>query len=207
MKERHHIQKCIVSHPEILGEELLIIQEEFDQFENTDERFDLLALDKSGNLVVIENKWDDSGKDVTWQAIKYASYCSTLTRQNVIDIFNQYLQKHNFPETADETLLEFLSDNDVESSQVYPSEKQRIMLVSHSFRPEVLSAAQWLLNNKVDISCIQIKLYKYSEDFLLLDADTILPQAAIKDYTLKIANKMDDIQTQREANTQREKGT
>lgn len=38
------------------GEELLIIQKEFDGFDDTRERLDLLALDKDGNLVIIENK-------------------------------------------------------------------------------------------------------------------------------------------------------
>jgi len=42
----------------------LVIQKEFDGFNETNERLDLLALDKQGNIVVIENKLDDSGKDV-----------------------------------------------------------------------------------------------------------------------------------------------
>lgn len=42
------------------------MQKEFDGFSDTRERSDLLALDKDGDLVVIENKLDDSGNDVTW---------------------------------------------------------------------------------------------------------------------------------------------
>jgi len=76
--ERKHLQEWIANEPSILGEELLVIQKEFDGFSDTKERLDLLALDKEGNLVVIENKLDDSGRDVTWQALKYASYCSSL---------------------------------------------------------------------------------------------------------------------------------
>lgn len=45
---------------------VLVIQKEFDGFSDTRERSDLLALDKDGDLVVIENKLDDSGNDVTW---------------------------------------------------------------------------------------------------------------------------------------------
>lgn len=63
------------------GEELLIIQKEFNGFNDTNERLDLLALDKEGNIVVIENKLDDTGRDVTWQVLKYASYCSTLNKE------------------------------------------------------------------------------------------------------------------------------
>ena len=74
VKERSDIQQWIISNPMILGEDLLIIQEEFHGFAETDERLDLLALDCNGNTVVIENKRDDTGTDVVWQAIKYASY-------------------------------------------------------------------------------------------------------------------------------------
>ena len=79
LEERRHLQEWIANEPSSLGEELLIIQKEFDGFDDTRERLDLLALDKKGNLVIIENKLDDSGRDVTWQAIKYASYCSSLS--------------------------------------------------------------------------------------------------------------------------------
>ena len=79
-KERGHPQEWLGGHPEALGEELLVIQKEFNGFSETNERLDLLALDKKGNTVIIENKLDDSGRDDTWQALKYASYCFTLTK-------------------------------------------------------------------------------------------------------------------------------
>src|SRR5690625_793310 len=79
-RERENLQEWICHNPEVFGEDLLIIQKEFDGFNETRERLDLLALDKDGNLVIIENKLDDSGRDVVWQSLKYASYCSSLTK-------------------------------------------------------------------------------------------------------------------------------
>lgn len=55
-REREHLQEWLANSPEVFGEELLIIQKEFDGFNDTRERLDLLALDKQGNLVVIEIK-------------------------------------------------------------------------------------------------------------------------------------------------------
>lgn len=49
-EERHHLQEWIAKEPSSLGEDLLIIQKEFDGFSDTRERLDLLALDKEGNL-------------------------------------------------------------------------------------------------------------------------------------------------------------
>jgi len=58
--ERKHLQEWLENYPQALaegdGEELLIIQKEFDDFDDTRERLDLLAI--------IENKLDDSGRDV-----------------------------------------------------------------------------------------------------------------------------------------------
>src|SRR3954463_4657071 len=93
--ERKHLQEWIAGSPECLGEDLLIIQKEFDGFDETKERLDLLALDKDGQLVVIENKLDDSGRDVVWQALKYASYCFALTRGKIVDLYRGYLQRHD----------------------------------------------------------------------------------------------------------------
>ena len=67
------------------------LPKEFDGFNDTNERLDLLALDKNGNLVIIENKLDDSGKNVVWQALKYAGYCSSLKKDEIKAIFQQYL--------------------------------------------------------------------------------------------------------------------
>lgn len=107
-REREHLQEWIANQPDLLGEELLIIQKEFDGFDETRERLDLLALDKSGNLVIIENKLDDSGRDVMWQALKYASYCSTLNRSQIIEIYQSYLQRYCSGGDAKMKLCEFL---------------------------------------------------------------------------------------------------
>lgn len=53
-------QEWVVTYPEILGEELLIIQPEYSKFEETRDRLDVLALDKHGKLVVVELKLDEA---------------------------------------------------------------------------------------------------------------------------------------------------
>ncbi len=73
LKESRDIQEWVADNPGILGDDLLIIGKEFSGFDRTNERLDLLAVDRDGRLVIIELKRDDSGADVHWQAIKYAS--------------------------------------------------------------------------------------------------------------------------------------
>ena len=104
----------MVKHPSSLGEDFLVIQKEFSGFSDTNERLDILALDKTGALVVIENKLDDSGKDVTWQALKYVSYSSTLKKEDIKNIYQEYLNTLNVSNTAEENLSEFFDGTDYE---------------------------------------------------------------------------------------------
>jgi len=46
MRERQDLQEWLAKNPTVFGEDLLIIQKEFDGFNDTYERLDLLALDK-----------------------------------------------------------------------------------------------------------------------------------------------------------------
>ena len=59
--QRQDLSKWVEQYPAILGEELLIISSEYDRFDKTHERLDLLAIDKEGTLAVIELKRDDTG--------------------------------------------------------------------------------------------------------------------------------------------------
>ena len=89
-QERRDIQEWVAANPSILGEDLLIIGKEFSGFDRTNERLDLLAVDPTGKLVIIELKRDDSGADAYWQAIKYASYFQKTSAVKVVSILASY---------------------------------------------------------------------------------------------------------------------
>ena len=196
MSERDNLQEWIAKEPSSLGEDLLIIQKEFDGFSDTRERLDLLALDKLGNLVIIENKLADSGRDVTWQAIKYASYCSSLTKQDIIEIYQRYL---GTSANAEEMLSEFFDDKELSDIEINVGNSQRIFFVAANFRKEVTSSVMWLLNFNLRIKCFKVTPYKYN-DKLLLDFDQIIPIKDADDYTIKIASKKQSESQDSEAN-------
>ena len=165
-KERQHLQEWIAKNPQSLGEELLIIQKEFAGFDDTNERLDLLALDKKGNLVVIENKLDDTGRDVVWQSLKYASYCSSLTSQEIEDIFTDYLKKQGTKENAKQLLEDFFDDEDFKE-KLNADNSQRVIMVAGEFRKEVTSTVLWLLNYGLKVQCFKVTPYKLGDKLLL----------------------------------------
>lgn len=197
-KEKEHLQEWLSNNPEALGEELLIIQKEFSGFSDTKERLDLLALDKQGNLVVIENKLDDTGRDVTWQVLKYASYCSTLSKKDIKDIYQAYLDKKSNNDLAEESLAEFFNDSEYEELQINKGQTQRIIMVAGNFRKEVTSTVLWLMNYKVRIQCFKMTPYQL-DDQLFLDVEQIIPMKDTEDYIISMADKThEDISSQEE---------
>jgi len=185
-KEREHLQEWIANNPSSLGEELLIIQKEFNGFGETNERLDLLALDKFGNLVIIENKLDDSGRDVTWQTIKYASYCSSLTKQEIIKIYQEYLGSIA---NAEEKISEFYDNKDIEEIILNQGlNSQRLIMIAANFRKEVTSSVLWLMNFKMRIQCFKVTPFALNEQ-LFLNVEQILPTKDTEDFAISIASK------------------
>ena len=196
--ERKHLQEWVANNPESLGEEILIIQKEFSGFNDTNERLDLLGVDKQGNLVVIENKLDDTGRDVTWQVLKYASYCSTLKKEHIRKIYQEYLDKNHVDEKADDNLAEFFNVTDFTEVSLNSGQTQRIILVAANYRKEVTSTVLWLLNYKLRIQCFKATPYQLG-DQLFLDIEQIIPMKDAEDYVISMADKtQEDINTQEE---------
>lgn len=173
IRERFDVQEWIEGSPELLGEELLIIAKEL--ILPTGKRLDLLAVDRRANLVIVELKRDDSGGNVEMQAIKYASYISNFTAE---DIFKCYATKLKSDENDAQIRVEEFVDNIEALNQT-----QRIILVARDFQPEVASAVLWLRDNyQVDITCIRLRTYTNRNGDLFITPDIIIPLPEAKDY-------------------------
>ena len=125
---------------------------------------DLLAIDKLGNLVVIENKLDDSGRDVAWQAIKYAAYVSSLKKSQIVDIFQQYLDRHCGGGNASELICDFLAIETLEEALLNPGNGQRIMFVAANFRREVTATALWLISRGIAVKCFRVTPFVFENE-------------------------------------------
>ncbi len=186
IREREHLQEWIAKNPEMLGEDLLIIQKEYDGFNDTKERLDLLALDKEGGIVVIENKLDDTGRDVVWQAIKYASYCSTLSTTQIVRIYQEYLDKTGQKGSAKENILEFLNRD--ESELLLNDSDQRIIFVANDYRKEVTSTVLWLLQHDIKLQCFRATPYSMGDE-LFLQVEQIIPLPETEEYIIDAKEK------------------
>ncbi|OWV85666.1 hypothetical protein ATY75_24420 [Rhizobium sp. N122] len=188
LRERDHLQEWLVHQPDALGEELLIIQKEFDGFDETRERLDLLALDKAGNLVVIENKLDDSGRDVTWQALKYTAYVSGLNKLQIVEIYQQYLDRYCGGGSAVERICEFMEVEELQETVLNPGNGQRMMFIAANFRREVTATVLWLLSRGIRAQCFRVVPYSFGDE-LFIDLQQIIPTPEAADYMIGISSK------------------
>lgn len=209
-REREHLQEWLATMPDALceamseGEDgLLIIQKEFDGFDGTRERLDLLALDKSGQLVVIENKLDDSGRDVVWQALKYAAYCSSLKKAEIVGIFQQYLDRHGSGDAAS-TICEFLGEDTLDQVVLNDGTDQRIIFIAANFRREVTATVLWLREHQIDARCIKVMPYKFEEE-LFIDLQQVIPTPEAADYMIRMAEKDSEEKSAKGVQKQRHK--
>lgn len=186
IRERDHLQEWIAKNPEVLGEDLLIIQKEFSGFNDTNERLDLLALDKSGNLVIIENKLDDTGKNVTWQALKYVSYCSTLTTIQIIRLYQDFVSQNQRNEDAETTIRNFLENR--EDELYLNSGDQRIIFVANNYRKEVTSTVLWLIDHEVQIQCFRATPFSKNEE-IFLQIEQIIPLPETQEFMIDVQEK------------------
>ena len=186
--ERNDLERWVEADPSMLGEDLMVVTTEYDGFDKTNERLDVLALDREGTLVVVELKRDDSGKNVDLQALKYAAYCSTLSLDEVAEIHAAYLRRKGrnaTSESAKTALKGFISNDDFEDF----SDRPRMMLVSRDFRPEVTASVQWLRKFDLDITCVKFDVYELPDRRVVMNTSVLIPLPETRDFEMRVQKK------------------
>ncbi|HHH53177.1 MAG TPA: hypothetical protein ENK91_05930 [Bacteroidetes bacterium] len=187
--ERNHIQEWIREAPEILGEELLVVSIEFDRFKNSNDRLDILAIDRQGNIVVVELKRDSYAGYADLQAIRYAAMTSSMTIEKLLPYYNQYQKKHlgiDNPsnEISRTNIEEFVNDDNFKEL----SNKPRIILCSEDFSQEITTTVLWLNSSGLDISCVKIKPHKIGDQIAIVP-NKIIPLQEAQQYLIDIQKK------------------
>ena len=193
LKERADLQEMLKHQIDIISPNTLIVAEEFGQWEESRRRIDLLGIDKTASLVVIELKRTEDGGHMELQAIRYAAMISNLTFKELVDIYANYLEKNNIGENAEESLLEFLEWSEPNEEEF--AQEVRIVLAGADFSKELTSSVMWLNDFKLDIRCV--RLHPYSDDGeTYLDIQTVIPLPEVTDYQIRVREKR---QKEREA--------
>ena len=97
--ETKHLEQWVVDNPQVLGDDVKIVSTQYDKWSSefgdlAKERLDVLGLDRSGQLVVVELK---RGKDsrIHLQAITYAALVAGFDKQTLATAHAEYLNRIN----------------------------------------------------------------------------------------------------------------
>jgi hypothetical protein len=198
------LEKVVLSAPEALGEDLLPIGNQLADFSEDKQRLDVLALDTSGEVVLIELKVDEQFGLTDVQAIAYAGayadlptshYAETLHRSITAaggDFASTFQQRTGLgPEAAVEdvraTIVEFLALEDFDAWE--PSQQVRIKLVAPGFTRRVLKNVKWL-NDVYGMPIEAIRAQLFGEDgSLQVSFERLLPLAGDELFGLTVRDR------------------
>ncbi len=162
--EPYDLEPWIASHPLIIGPDIAIIGK---QVMSKSGPIDLLGIDRTGNLVIIEIKRDKLPREALAQAIDYASDAAEWTIDKIAEICLSYTTKG---------LVEFISESfpDIDVEAININDSQRIVLIGFSVESSLERMIEWLSDNfNVNINAVVLNYIK------TLNGDELLARTSI----------------------------
>jgi alkylated DNA nucleotide flippase Atl1 len=197
--ERQDLEAWVTSAPELAGGDFTVVTSEFDRFDRTSERLDVLGIvpiaPGHGRLVVVELKRDGTSTTVDLQAIKYAAYVAAAQFAETVEM---YAHHHGVPEeNARAALLELLGGTEDDPPLI--DDTPRIVLVAGDFRPEVTTTVLWLVDNfeEMDIRCVRLQPFKVGER-ILVHSEVLIPLPEAEQYRLGVRRKRREVAREQE---------
>ncbi|MEU7994050.1 hypothetical protein AB0B83_01735 [Micromonospora sp. NPDC049060] len=189
--ERDDLQRLLRDDIAVLSPDLLVVAEEFGNWEDSRRRIDLLAVDKTGHLVVIELKRTDDGGHMELQALRYAAMVSAMSFDEVVAAYEDHLSRIRSDEDVDarSELLAWLDLGDSDEAPIISSDV-RILLVSADFGRELTTAVLWLNRfDGMDVRCVRLIPYRI-DGRVLLDIQQVIPLPEAADYQIRVGRKV-----------------
>ena len=198
--ERADLQRILRDQPEVLEEGLLIISEEFGNWQDSNRRIDLLGLDAEGRLVVVELKRGETGDHMDLQAIRYAAMVANMTFQQTVDTYQAYLEKR-----ANEPGGVTVEEGDAETrvrehlgiagrdNQAIHTEIPRIILASENFGKELTTCVMWLNDSwlrdaGLEIKCIRLQPHR-NDNEILIETSVVIPLPEASEYQTQLGQR------------------
>jgi hypothetical protein len=146
------IEKWIQRDISVLDPNLLVIGQ---QVETDDGKFiDLLCIDDEGSLVIVELKRHKAPREVTAQALDYASWVKTLTAEDVEKIAVAYFKGEPLKSAFEKKFLD------------YPevvNERHKILIVASEIDDSTERIIRYLSEAGIGINAVRFKFYKATD--------------------------------------------
>jgi hypothetical protein len=191
MLERSDLQRLLKTDISCISQNLMVIEEEFGDWEDSQRRIDLLCLNRQAHVVVLELKRTEDGGHMELQAIRYAAMVSSMTFDQLVSSHARYIGGDDPHAAAERAILSFLGWDTPADGQL--ADGVAIILVSHNFSVELTTAVLWLNNQGLDITCYRIVPHRLNGD-VLIDIQQLIPLPEAADYETKLRAQKQEAQ-------------
>lgn len=185
-KDEHHeeaIETWLETNPDSIVEDgkLLIIGRQVST--NLGAFIDLLALDRDGNVAVLELKRDKTPRETLAQALEYASFAATLDYDQLQQVYQTY--------TGDESvsLAEYHKTSfGLEDAEAVSFNKdQRIVIVGSEITPPIRETATFLRQRGLRVTCLEFGYFQTRAGEQLLSMDIAVGREPVKPQRVSTA--------------------
>ncbi|KOX35528.1 DNA-binding protein [Streptomyces sp. NRRL F-4707] len=185
--ERQHLQEWVIDNPQVLGDSVLVITAEFDRWADTDgvparDRLDVLGLDATGRLVVVELKRGTADRDVHLQAITYAALVSRFDLDTLAQAHRDFLTGRGQAVEFDACRQRLLDHVDGDWSPEL-LQRPRQVIIAADFPKQVTHTVVWLSEMNLDFDLVQVGLWKV-EGHLVVGFTKVYPTPEVEEFTL-----------------------
>lgn len=191
MSERGDIQRLLKNDISCLEEGLMVLAEEFSDWQDSSRRIDLLCLDTDANLVVVELKRTADGGHMELQALRYGAMVSAMTFEQAVDAFGRYRANNGQgpldSDAARADILAFLNWSEPLEDDF--AQDTRIVLASADFSKELTTSVMWLRDRGIDIRCVRLKPYRLDDGRVLMDIQHLIPLPEAIEFQTQIGTK------------------
>jgi len=172
--EANDLEAWIASNPSIIGQDLVVIGRQVQTFSGP---LDLLAIDRAGNLVVVELKRDKLPREALAQAIDYASDLSSWSVERVSEACMKYSGK-----SLEECISEGFPEENIENLNINAS--QRVLLVGFGIESSLERMINWLSDTyDVDVNAVVLHYVKTSSGDELLTRTAVISEEVAEQRT------------------------
>jgi len=195
VRERQDLQRWLKNSIESIAPGCMVIDEEFNDWEDSNRRIDLLCLDQDACLVVIELKRTQRGGHMDLQAIRYAAMVSNMTFERAVRAHERYLRNNDQdPAQAEQQILDFLGWPEPYEEEF--GSEVKIILASADFSTEITTSALWLREQQIDIRCVKISPHNHN-GALIVQVEQVIPVQSAEEYQVREREKLSEQKTAR----------
>jgi hypothetical protein len=184
--ERAHLQEWVLAHPQILGDDVLVVTSEFGRWIDIDkridrDRLDVLGLDSTGHLVVTELKRGKAPDTVEMQALKYAALARRFTPDKLAAAHASFLTQRGQPTSPDEALRLLETHAGPLDPELLRSPK--IVIAAEDYGRVLTSTVLYLIEQGIALRLLRIRPWSL-EGKLVVTVSQELPLPDAEDYLL-----------------------